>query len=286
MSTLYVSDLDFTLLRSDATLGARTVEIVNRLIAAGHHFTCATARSYTSAICVTADLGLTLPLITYGGAVCFDPGRGAIDHLEPLLAMTVDAITSLTAAHPRVEPLLFAMVNGRDRVCWRENHATDYVTSFTARRAGDPRLLPLPDWGALDDAAVFYATLIGERDDIEGLRSDLLPLLTDCFDTVGLDGYNPGQTWFEIMSTRATKAAGARRLAHQIGADQIIAFGDNLNDVPLFEVADHSCAVANAVPQLLHIADEVIPGNDDDGVAGWLQRHVLATYGPSIARPD
>lgn len=77
------------------------------------------------------------------------------------------------------------------------------------------------------------------------------------------------------MSTRATKAAAARRLADQIGADQLIAFGDNLNDVPLFEMADQACAVANAVPQLLHIASEVIPSNDDEGVADWLEYHIL-----------
>ncbi len=293
MAPLYVSDLDFTLLRSDATLGARTVDVVNRLIAAGHHFTCATARSYKSAVWITAGLRLTLPLITYGGAVRFDPGRGSIDNVEPLPAETVDAITAVTEAHPRVEPLLFAMVDGRDRVCWRETHATDYVDSFTSRRANDPRLLPLLDWGQLIDAPVFYATLIGERDDIDGLRRELLPVLTDCFDTVGPDGYNPQQTWFEIMSTRATKAVAARGLADQIGADQLIAFGDNLNDVPLFEVADRGCAVANAVPQLLHIADEVVPGNDDEGVASWLERHVLELKGPDtrvqtlwVCQPD
>ncbi len=279
-TTLYVSDLDFTLLRSDATLGVRTIDVVNRLIDAGHHFTCATARSYRSAVRVTAELRLTLPLITYGGAVRFDPGTRSIDKVEPLPAETVAAITAVTEAHPRVEPLLFAMIDGRDRVCWRHEHATGYVDSFTSRRANDPRLLPLPDWGQLIGAPVFYATLIGDRDDIDGIRRELLPVLTDCFDTVGPDGYNPQQTWFEVMSTRATKAAAARTIADQIGADEIVAFGDNLNDVPLFEVADRSCAVANAVPQLLELADEVVPGNDDEGVASWLERHVLGTTRP------
>lgn len=235
--------MTFTLLRSDATFGARTVDVVNRLVAAGHHFTCATARSYTSAVRVTAELGLTLPLITYGGAVRFDLGTGSVDNVEPLPAETVDAITTVAGAHPRIEALLFVMLDGRDRVCWREDHATYYVDSFTSRRANDPRLLPLPDWGQLVDAPAFYATLIGERNDIDGLRQELMPVLTDCFDTVGPDGYNPQQIWFEIMSTRATTAAAARGLADQIGAD------------------------------------EVIPGNDDEGVAGWLERHVLGTDG-------
>ncbi len=277
MTPLYVTDLDFTLLLSDATLGARTVAVVNRLIEAGHHFTCATARSGRSAVRVTTGLRLTLPLITYGGAVRVDAETGSIDCVEPLPAQTVAAITAATKTHPRVEPLLFAMVDGRDRVCWRQHHATEHVDSFTSRRASDPRLLPLQEWEQLADAAVFYATLIGERDDIDGLRGELLPALTDCFGTVGPDGYNRHQTWFEIMSRHATKAAATRRIANQISADQVIAFGDNLNDVPLFELADHSCAVANAVPQLLNLADEVLPSNDEEGVASWLERHVLGT---------
>ena len=39
---LFVSDLDFTLLRSDATLSPRTIDVVNRLVRSGHHFTVAT----------------------------------------------------------------------------------------------------------------------------------------------------------------------------------------------------------------------------------------------------
>ena len=77
--TLHVSDLDFTLLRSDATLSPRTIGTLNGLIADGLRFTYATARSFRSSRLVTGALRLTLPVVTYGGTVTADPDSG-----EPL----------------------------------------------------------------------------------------------------------------------------------------------------------------------------------------------------------
>ncbi|WP_375486091.1 HAD-IIB family hydrolase [uncultured Jatrophihabitans sp.] len=272
---LFVSDLDFTLLRSDATLSERTTATVNRVLASGQQFTCATARSYSSTLRVTAGLELTLPLITYGGSVLYDPVAGEVTDVAALPDDTVAAVLDATARHDHVEPLLYVMLDGRDRVCWREAHANPFIDSFAARRRNNPRLMPLPDWSVIADAPVFYVTLIGERPAIDQLRVDLEPHLADCFDTVGPDGYHRDQTWFEITSADGTKAAAARRLQARLGATQLVAFGDNLNDLPLFAAADHSCAVANAVPELRAIATEVIADNDSDGVAAWLERHAL-----------
>lgn len=142
-------------------------------------------------------------------------------------------------------------------------------------------MLWLPDWRSLDGVPVFYAVLIGDRDDIDALRRELEPVLTGCFDTVGPDGYSPHQTWFEITSIRATKAAASHALALRLCAERLVAFGDNLNDVALLAAADHGCAVANAVPQLLGIADEVLLSNSEDGVAEWLEQNVLDARPPA-----
>jgi hydroxymethylpyrimidine pyrophosphatase-like HAD family hydrolase len=133
---LFVSDLDFTLLRSDATLSERTIRSVNQLLAAGQHFTCATARSFTSTLRVTAGLELALPLITYGGSVLFDPGIGAVTDVAALPGDTVAAILDVTARNDHIEPLLYVMLDGRDRVCWHEDHTNPFINSFTAVGSG------------------------------------------------------------------------------------------------------------------------------------------------------
>lgn len=273
--TLFASDLDFTLLRSDTTLSEHTISVINRLVESGSLFTYATARSFTSAARVTAGLRLTAPVITYGGALLVDPATAQILAVESLPRPAVDAITSVSAARDGVEPVLFALVDGRDRVCWLRGRETPFVGSFLDDRKGDPRLLPLAMWSDIADAQVFYVSLIGTSAQISDVYRRLSPQLEECFFTVGPDRYQPEQTWFEISSKDATKAVAAERLRQGLDASNLVVFGDNLNDVPLFEAADRAYAVANAIPELLAIATEVIPSNDEDGVATWLTESVL-----------
>ena len=81
--TLFVSDLDGTLMRGDETLSAYTVQAVNRLIEQGMAFTYATARSIESARVITGGLRMKLPVITRNGAVLADNATGK--HLEKAL---------------------------------------------------------------------------------------------------------------------------------------------------------------------------------------------------------
>ena len=55
-------------------------------------------------------------------------------------------------------------------------------------------------------------------------------------------------------------------------AEAVAVFGDMPNDLPLFAWSGWACAVANGHPTLLEAADEIIPTNDDDGVATTIQR--------------
>ena len=72
MRTLYVSDLDGTLLRSDERTSGYTNRTVNRLVGEGMLFSYATARSFQTARKVTAGLEAEIPLIVYNGAAVAD----------------------------------------------------------------------------------------------------------------------------------------------------------------------------------------------------------------------
>lgn len=76
MKTLYVSDLDGTLLNQEARLSAYTAETLNLLIEEGLPFTYATARSVHSARIVAAGLQTRLPVITYNGVFLQDAQTG------------------------------------------------------------------------------------------------------------------------------------------------------------------------------------------------------------------
>ena len=77
----------------------------------------------------------------------------------------------------------------------------------------------------------------------------------------------------ELSSEKATKANAALELKSMLGCDKLVVFGDNLNDISMFSVADECYATSNAVPELKEIATAVIDSNDDDGVARWLEKN-------------
>ena len=72
MRTLYLSDLDGTLLRSDQTISAFTARTINELVKQGMFFSYATARSYITASRVTAGMNAHIPLVLYNGAFILD----------------------------------------------------------------------------------------------------------------------------------------------------------------------------------------------------------------------
>ena len=88
-----------------------------------------------------------------------------------------------------------------------------------------------------------------------------------------LDVYHPENYYLEVASARASKANAVHRIRRDGGFDKIVAFGDNYNDLPLFDAADETCAVANARAEVRERADHVIGANTEDGVALWIREN-------------
>jgi Cof subfamily protein (haloacid dehalogenase superfamily) len=271
--TLYVSDLDRTLLHSDSTVGTNTVRLINAAIDDGVLFTYATARSFSSSRRVTEPLRLVLPLITYGGTITADPHTGVPAGVHLLGQDIIETTIATCTNHPNAEPLLHTFEDGRDWLRWRPDRQTPGVSAFLNARKGDPRLRPITRTDPIDFDAVFYIAILATAADLKDLRTDLQPTLDLCADFLTEDPSTPGLTWLEFHSPEGTKARAIQRLMTTLGADRLVVFGDGPNDVPMFEIADESYAVANAIPALKAIATGVIDSNDQDAVAHWIDTH-------------
>jgi hydroxymethylpyrimidine pyrophosphatase-like HAD family hydrolase len=267
--TLYVSDLDGTLLRSDASVSPRSVRLINDAIDRGVLFTYATARSFSSSRRVTSALRLELPLVTYGGTVTAHPVTGAASDVQLLPRATVEAALAVCAS-VGLQPILHTLEGGRDWLRWWPGTVTPGTRVFIDLRAGDPRLRPVTDADPVDLAAVFYVAVLADRAALLALRDILLPALDGCAHFLSEDPATLGFDWLEFHTWEGTKSAALRRLMAAVGADRLVAFGNNHNDLPMFEIADESYAVAGSVPEALAAATGVIGSNDDDAVALWL----------------
>ncbi|MDQ4215179.1 HAD family hydrolase [Microbacterium capsulatum] len=268
--TLYVTDLDFTLLMADARASAATVQGINELSERGTLITFATARSFGSASRATAGIRWRHPVVTYGGTIIADGTSGRPFDVALLDDAVVRAICAATASDPELEPVFHTYESGAERIRWRVGSESAGVRLFIDHRLGDPRLRPLASWRELERDSAYYAVVIGREDPVRALAAALTEATRDCAVFVSTDPYTPDQWWLEIHSGAATKADGARRVAERLDAERIVAFGDNHNDVPLFEFADEAYAVGNAVPELKERATGVLEGHDTDAVVRWL----------------
>lgn len=269
--TLFITDLDGTLLGRDDRISPTGLKTLNALIEDGLSLTYATARSLSSASRVTSGLHLCLPVIVYNGAFIRDPVTAQNLHsvsFSPVLRARIQSI----AAHLALSPLVYSFVEGRERVSWIPSRENDGIRRYLSQRSGDPRLRPLEDETALYAGDVFYYTFIGEQAALLPLYEEVAQL-EGCRCVFQQELYRP-EYWCELMPAQATKAEAARKLKELLGFERIVAFGDAINDIPLFEAADEAYAVENAAEPLKRIATGVIGANDADGVARFLKaRH-------------
>lgn len=269
--TLYVSDLDGTLLNGEARTSDFTNRTINDLVARGMVFSYATARSFYSSSKVAAGLNAAFPVILYNGAIMLDNASGERLTVNCFRPEEADDVRSrLTAAN--VSPIAYAFVDGRERFSVWPEATSEGVMNFCETRRGDVRTRIVHSESELYAGEPFYFTCIGE-----GLEP-LYEAMKDRYRCVfQIDLYDQ-LPWLEIMPKAATKARAALHLKQLLGCDRIVAFGDGKNDIDLFEIADEAYAVANAAPELKAIATAVIGSNEDDGVAKWLLEHAKGDF--------
>ena len=262
--TLYVSDLDGTLLRKEQCLSPFTVETVNALVGQGMRFSYATARSNFSAGQITGALAKSIPTIMLNGTFILENGTGK-RLLSNMFTGEEGAHILRTLMAGGVYPFVYAFVDGAERVSYSEPHLSADMREFLGLRAFDPRRRPtVPE--RMFDGEIFHIVCMDSAE-------KLFPLYERLKDTFGChygkDMYS-GKPWLEIHPKAATKANAMLKLKHMLGCDKVICFGDGKNDISMFRVADACYAMANADLELKKIATAVIGSNEEDSVAKWL----------------
>ena len=271
--TLYISDLDGTLLHSNEKISNYSVAVLNRLIREGILFTYATARSHVTSTKIMKGLTVSLPLILYNGAFMKDMNTGKILLSNFFTPSEVQEIDNDLKAN-QVNPIVYSLVNTEEKFSYLP-HDTLYqgLWEFLKNRPGDSRHRPVQTREELLAGETFYFTCIETHEKLAPVYEKYKERFHCIF---GRDIYS-GEWWLEILPPKATKAHAVLQLKEYLGCDKLIVFGDGLNDIEMFHVADECYAVENAAPELKEIADSIIDSNNSDGVARWLEEHCTIT---------
>ena len=268
--TLYVTDLDGTLLNRQDRVSPFSINTINHLVENGMLFTYATARSLVSASKVTEGLSTQIPVIAYNGAFILQPSTGEILSSEGFTKEERALVRDVLNRHS-ISPLVYAFVNGVEKVSWIPQNENDGIRRYLSLRQGDRRFRPVAGKDALYEGEMFYFTCISEREELQPVY-EIFANDSRYRCTLQQELYRP-EYWCEIMPAKASKSNAIRRLKEMWGCTRVISFGDAVNDLPMFEISDECYAVSNAVDELKASATGIIESNEEDGVARWLVRH-------------
>ncbi len=271
MKTLYVSDLDGTLLRSDARTSEYTNQVINQLTSEGILFSYATARSYLTATKATKGLNAKIPIITYNGAVILQNDTFDIIAQNAFCPNEKEEILNALLCRD-IYPIVYVYRSGKEKFSYLVNKCNRATTEFLLTRKGDVRDTPVASGSALGFGDAFYFVCIDAYEKLEPLYIQFKEKYHCIFQT---EIYS-GEQWLEIVPKSVSKANAILQLKEDLGIEYIVAFGDGKNDIEMFEIADESYAVENAVDELKTIATGIIESNDSDGVAKWLYNKFCA----------
>lgn len=268
---LYITDLDGTLLNSMGEVSENTIKKINSLTENGMHFTFATARSVYSAKPITAGLNINIPCILMNGVSIYNLYENRyvkneyINTDNSLRIINIFKENNLNCFMYRIENNIlkayFTEINSYVMRSFAESRKNNYNKPFV--QCGD-----LSDMA--DDKTVYF-TITGEYEELSPVKNAISGIK-------GIDHtfYRDTYTWkyyLEIFSENASKANGIKYLRSKYGFDEVICFGDNLNDLSMFSESDIKIAIGNAVPELKEMADFITSENDCDGVAKWLTQN-------------
>lgn len=276
MNTLYISDLDGTLLRDDATLSGTSRSMLRSMIADGLSFSVASARSVVSMQDMLAGLDLDLPVIEFNGAFISDLHTGkhlVINALDPAVAEAIFSVMQRRGCTPFVSTFdgskdrLYHNDADNDGEQWHINSRhqhNDHRISYTSDFAG-----PLAE-------DVVCLTTIGKNEALIELEAEISAEFDGLIELHRFHNpYSPGWFWLTVHDRRATKDQAAQTLMREFGLvdHELVVFGDEVNDVKLFQLAKHSIAVANAINEVKQHASQVIGSNNDDSVVKFIRSH-------------
>lgn len=269
MKTLYISDLDGTLLRSDERVSEYTASVINEIVGRGELFSCATARSLITAGKVLTGVRTEIPLIVYNGVFVRDIFSGRILLANYFGEEIKKVIADLVSGG--IYPVVYSMKGEKELFSYVRELCSKETLNFLSTRKNDPRDNPVSNAEQLFEGDIFYISCIDKKEKLE----PFFHKYRDSFQCLFQSDVYSGDQWLEMLPSGASKASAALRLKEILGCDRIVAFGDGLNDMELFSAADECYAVENAVPELKAIADGVIGGNNEDGVARWLENRLI-----------
>jgi Cof subfamily protein (haloacid dehalogenase superfamily) len=285
MIKLLALDLDGTLLNSKGTIPAANKLAITRAEEKGVLVTICTGRRFRDALPVALELSLNAPVICHNGALL-----KYADTLETVSASLLPTETvyeiirvgkayggdALVSCNPQTKgTLLYDTISDQNKplrkyVEWaRRLHGEDAEEAIhhverLESAVGDEDVIHISFSGCCAPMYDLQRTLEAELKNSVNILATIYPRLDF--------------TLLDILPPAASKGAGLADLAliNGLSSENVMAIGDNFNDLEMLEYAGTSVVMGNADPSLLETEGyETTLSNDENGVALAIERFIL-----------
>ncbi len=269
MKNIYITDLDHTFLRSDLSISDYTKKTWNSY-ASESILSVATARTYKKTMQFLEGIHVNAPMILLDGALIATTDKKIID-TKFVTKEAGDTIIE-EGAKLGIFPFVLSLAEGE------LNEAFSYATTLNSyqseiikRYVNDDHTQVFKDLRAMQNN--FKIVYMGNEALLRELEKNLKVVFKEQLKYILAPEAYMGCYFLTVLHKDADKSHGIQSVSEAAGFDlkKLTVFGDNFNDIGMFELANTSVAVANAQEGVKRRADIVLAHtNDEDGVARYL----------------
>lgn len=270
---LIVADLDGTLLHDASTfegryMTQRSIDAIERMHDRGFRFAIATARPVSTGYEFVRRLPVDACVYLNGALIDFDPGASDYDMLTSGMTPTDGHLCRVGFPSERAADVCRML---RDEIPGLKvgivMNDVRYVNWDISGMWKDQTFV-LTDFSDVPNGVADKIIAVPDDGQWEALRRLVPPDFA----------LNVSENILAmLMNPLASKEHALDELCAHMGVSlgDTVAFGDDVIDIAMLERSGRGVAVANANPEVLAIADDVCPSNNDDGVALWIERMLL-----------
>jgi Cof subfamily protein (haloacid dehalogenase superfamily) len=261
---LVVIDMDGTILTPDLEISEETITAVRKVIEMGVLVTLSTGRMYSAALPFAKLLQLDVPIITCNGAITKCSRTGEVYDIK-----TIPNQYSLEIInYCEQEDLSLSIYTDKEIYSKEPNCNLQIHREFDH---ADPKIID----DFLPHANGLLVKILFSCKDEKQLAAHARTLYQRYEGKVSFNFYLPH--FVEIVHDNVTKKDALENLAKKsnIIREEILAIGDNLNDLEMIEYAGLGVAMGNAPKIVKEAADFVTRSNDEDGVRYVLEKFIL-----------
>ncbi len=270
MKTLYISDLDGTLLNKNAEISDYTAEKLNVLIGQGLNFSVATARTNATVVQMLKNININIPVVLMNGVAVYDLKSNHYVNVCPISISGKNFLFDVIKNH--IKTGFIYSIDDDTLSTYYENTDSPNALAFIEERQKkyNKKFIRVESFETCINKNIVYYS-------IDDTAEKLIPAYEKLKQCTALrvefyrDIYNTDHWYLEVCRSDASKKNAVITLKNMFGFEKVVCFGDNLNDLPMFEASDEAYAVMNAKDEVKAKADGVIASNTDNGVVKYLE---------------